>query len=150
MVLTSSTPLRSGTRTFHIVQGTRGSNIWYNVCMKLPKILLHLEGFAILSLSAFAYFYLDGSIWLFVILLLAPDIGILGYATKNNKIGSYIYNAFHTYSIPIALGALAFLFEQRDILFVSLIWIAHIGMDRASGYGLKYDTHFKDTHLQRL
>ena len=33
---------------------------------------------------------------------------------------------------------------------LGLIWLAHIGMDRAIGYGLKYPTNHKDTHLQRV
>jgi hypothetical protein len=33
---------------------------------------------------------------------------------------------------------------------LALIWLAHIGADRALGYGLKYPTHFKDSHLQRV
>ena len=115
----------------------------------LPKILLHIEGLTFFVLSTFIYFYLDGSVWMYIILLLAPDIGILGYATKNNKIGSYIYNAFHTYTLPVALGVLTWFFGPQVIVSISLIWIAHIGMDRISGYGLKYETNFKDTHLQR-
>jgi len=117
---------------------------------KLPKILLHIEGLTLLLSSSFAYFYFEGSIWMYIILLLAPDIGILGYATKNNKIGSYIYNVFHTYSIPTTLGGFTLFFGPQMIFFISLIWIAHIGMDRLFGFGLKYETHFKNTHLQRL
>ncbi|AIM07305.1 hypothetical protein BAHan_3779 [Bacillus anthracis] len=33
---------------------------------------------------------------------------------------------------------------------IGLIWTAHIGMDRMFGYGLKYETEFKGTHIQRL
>jgi hypothetical protein len=33
---------------------------------------------------------------------------------------------------------------------VALIWFAHISMDRTVGYGLKYPTSFKDTHLERV
>jgi len=36
------------------------------------------------------------------------------------------------------------------IIAIGLIWTAHIGMDRMLGYGLKYPTHFKDTHLNRV
>jgi len=117
---------------------------------KLPKRLLHIEGLTLLIASSFTYFYFDGSIWMFVVLLLVPDIGILGYATKNNRVGSYIYNVFHTYSFPTALGAFTFFFGPKILVLISLIWLAHIGMDRLFGYGLKYETHFKDTHLQRL
>jgi hypothetical protein len=115
----------------------------------LPKILLHVEGLFLFLVSTFFYFYLDGALWLYVVLLLAPDVGILGYTTKDNKLGSYIYNIFHTYSLPIAIGTGAFLFGPQVLLLISLIWIAHIGMDRVFGYGLKYETRFHDTHLQR-
>ena len=30
------------------------------------------------------------------------------------------------------------------------IWLAHIGVDRMVGYGLKYPTSSKDTHLNRV
>jgi hypothetical protein len=33
---------------------------------------------------------------------------------------------------------------------VPLIWIGHIGFDRVLGYGLKYPTAFRDTHLGQL
>jgi hypothetical protein len=40
--------------------------------------------------------------------------------------------------------------ESDVALQVRLIWLAHIGLDRAVGYGLKYPTAFKETHLQRV
>ncbi|WP_348642737.1 DUF4260 family protein [Mesorhizobium sp. B2-4-15] len=33
---------------------------------------------------------------------------------------------------------------------VALIWIAHIAIDRALGYGLELSTGFQDTHLGRI
>ncbi len=33
---------------------------------------------------------------------------------------------------------------------ISLIWLAHIGIDRALGYGLKYADGFGFTHLGRI
>jgi hypothetical protein len=33
---------------------------------------------------------------------------------------------------------------------VALIWLAHIGFDRALGYGLKYKAGFGFTHLGRI
>ena len=50
----------------------------------------------------------------------------------------------------LVLGVLASLAEQPLWQGVALVWFAHIGMDRALGYGLKYDTDFKDTHLGRI
>ena len=36
------------------------------------------------------------------------------------------------------------------VLAVALVWCAHIGFDRALGYGLKYAAGFRETHLGRL
>jgi hypothetical protein len=36
------------------------------------------------------------------------------------------------------------------VLALALILFAHIGIDRWLGFGLKYPSGFKDTHLQRL
>ena len=56
----------------------------------------------------------------------------------------------HTYVGPVALGATGILADSERAAQVALIWLAHIGMDRLLGYGLKYPTAFKDTHLQRV
>ena len=48
--------------------------------------------------------YVWFSLWL-LILLLVPDISMLGYL-YNNKIGSYIYNIGHSYIIPILITLL--------------------------------------------
>jgi hypothetical protein len=48
------------------------------------------------------------------------------------------------------VGALGMIFASPVVVAVALIWFAHIGMDRTVGYGLKYPTSFKDTHLQRV
>ena len=116
----------------------------------MPKILLHTEGLAFFIASTFLYVQTGGSLWLYLVLLLAPDIGILGYATQNNRVGSYIYNLFHTYVFPIALLYAAFIFDEQLLVQIALIWVAHVGMDRLFGYGLKYETHFKDTHMGRV
>lgn len=115
----------------------------------LNKILLHLEGLAVLVLSL--YFYWDSQFsWvLFLVLLFAPDISMLGYVV-NNRIGARIYNIFHTYTIAIIIIFVGLLFENETALAIGLIWSSHIGMDRMIGYGLKYPTDFKDTHLNRV
>jgi hypothetical protein len=37
--------------------------------------------------------------------------------------------------------------DPAQALLLSLIWAAHIGLDRMLGFGLQYPTRFKDTHL---
>ena len=61
-----------------------------------------------------------------------------------------IYNAMHTYLIPIPMMVAGFALEAPLLLSIAIIWLAHIGIDRALGYGLKYSEGFNFTHLGRL
>lgn len=115
----------------------------------MNKMLLHVEGFAVLALCIYFYGENQFSWLLFLILLLAPDISMLGYLV-NQRIGALIYNVFHTYSLTIGIIIFGILFSNTTLLAVGLIWTAHIGMDRMVGYGLKYPTGFKDNHLGRV
>ncbi len=114
----------------------------------MPKLLLHLEGAFVLGLSLFFYARLDMSWSLFAALFLAPDLGLLGYLA-GPKIGAACYNALHTYALPIVLLATGIATASDALTSISIIWAAHIGMDRMVGYGLKYSTSAKETHLQR-
>lgn len=115
----------------------------------MPKLFLHLEGVLIFILSLFFYWRLEGSWLLFVLLFLVPDLSMLGYL-RNKRFGAGLYNLFHTYTLPILLLIIAVSSQSAGALAVSIIWIAHIAMDRMLGYGLKYHTDFKDTHFQRM
>ena len=114
-----------------------------------PKALLHLEGLAALAAATAAYWQAGFGWWWFAGLLLAPDLAMIGYLI-NPRVGSYTYNLAHTYALPLALGLLSGLADWRAGGMLALIWLAHIGMDRAVGYGLKYASGFKDTHLGRV
>ena len=114
-----------------------------------PATLLRAEGVALLALSVLLYWANGGSWLLFGVLLLAPDLSMLGYLA-GPKVGALLYNAFHTYAVPAVVGALGMIFASPLAIAVALIWFAHIGMDRTVGYGLKYPTSFKDTHLGRV
>ncbi len=116
---------------------------------RLPRRLLHFEGLAVLVGSLVLYFD-DGYGWLLlVVLILAPDLAALGYL-GGPRLGSLTYDAAHTYVGPLALGVTGVVGGYETAVQVALIWSAHIGVDRFLGYGLKYPTGFKDTHLQRV
>ncbi|WP_100011656.1 DUF4260 domain-containing protein [Lentibacillus sediminis] len=115
----------------------------------MNKVLLHVEGSSVLALSVYFYWASEFSWVLFFILLLAPDISMLGYFL-NNRVGAVIYNLFHTYSLSIGVILCGLLLSAPAVTAIGLIWTAHIGMDRMVGYGLKYPTAFKDTHLNRV
>jgi Domain of unknown function (DUF4260) len=111
-----------------------------------PLILLRLEGLATLAAALAAYASLHGGWQLFALLFLAPDIAFLAYL-RGPAFGAAAYNAPHTYLIPIAIGLMAYALNRLEMLPFAVIWIAHIGFDRALGYGLKYATAFGDSHL---
>ena len=111
------------------------------------RLWLRLEGLAVLLLAVFLYARLDASWLLFAILFLAPDLSFAAYAA-GPRVGAGVYNALHSYVGPLLL-ALALLLAGQS-LAVPLIWTAHVGADRALGYGLKYPSSFSDTHLGRI
>ena len=95
------------------------------------------------------YFHGDHPWWLYLVLALAPDLSMLGYLA-GPRVGAAVYDSAHTYAVPVALAALGVVSDIRTLTAVGLVWIAHIGVDRAVGYGLKYPSAFQDTHLQRV
>ena len=117
--------------------------------MSLPRALLQAEGAAVFAAATLLYFHGDHPWWLYLLLALAPDISMLAYAA-GARIGALGYDAAHTYVVPIALAAAGVVGDVDGLVAVSLIWLAHIGVDRAVGYGLKYESGFKETHLQRV
>lgn len=114
-----------------------------------PGAMLRVEG-AALFLASVALYGMNGGGWLlFVALLLAPDLSMLGYLA-GVRTGAMVYNAFHAYPLPASLAVFGVFSGGGVILSLALIWLAHIGVDRMVGYGLKYPTDFKDTHLNRV
>jgi hypothetical protein len=114
-----------------------------------PGFLLRIEGASVFALSLILYYSTGARWWIFALLFLWPDLFMLGYLVSV-RVGSSLYNLAHTYFFPLALAGVAVSEHKSETLSFALIWIAHIGFDRALGYGLKYPTFFKDTHLQRV
>ncbi|WP_024575030.1 MULTISPECIES: DUF4260 domain-containing protein [unclassified Afipia] len=113
------------------------------------RTLLRLEGAALAAACMVFYSYFEGSWWMFALLLLAPDLSFLGYLA-GPRAGAAAYNAAHAAIIPMLLGIFAMVMPSALAMHLSLIWCAHIGIDRALGYGLKYDAGFTFTHLGRI
>lgn len=116
---------------------------------RLPAILLRAEGVAVFAAATAIYFASGYLWWVFLLLLLAPDLSMLGYL-GGPRLGSILYNAVHTLVVPLALTLAAWWLGWTWVVPVGLIWLAHIGMDRAVGYGLKYPDSFKHTHMDNL
>ena len=115
-----------------------------------PGVMLRIEGLAIFVASLVLYLDADYSVLAFVLLLLVPDVAILGYAV-NKQVGAAAYNLAHLELWPALLLVMGILGDEATLVQVALIWFAHIGIDRAVGLGFKYaDADFKDTHLNRV
>lgn len=113
------------------------------------RILLKLEWLAVLIATLVAYGLLGFSWLLFAILILAPDLSMLGYLA-GPRVGAVAYNAMHTLIAPGILALLGWWLTLPLLTALALILLAHVAVDRALGYGLKYASGFKDTHLGRI
>ena len=113
------------------------------------RLALRLEGLVV-GVVAIALYLDQGYSWLALVLLwLAPDLGALGYLA-GNRVGAIAYDLTHFEGWPVALGVVGVMAGSDLAVQLALIWLSHIGIDRAIGYGLKYPSAFKDTHLQRV
>jgi hypothetical protein len=113
------------------------------------RILLRLEGLTLFLGMTLLYAVWGGSWWVYLILFLVPDISIVAYLS-GPKFGAMIYNAMHSYMVPMTLMVTGFGLAAPLLLSIAIIWLAHIGIDRALGFGLKYSAGFGFTHLGRI
>jgi hypothetical protein len=110
---------------------------------------LRLEGAAVFVAALVAYGWLGGP-WLLVIpLLLLPDVSAIGYL-RNPRLGAFTYNLVHNWAFGLGLLGVGLAAVSTPIEILGIVAIAHTGMDRAVGYGLKLPTSFQDTHLGRM
>jgi Domain of unknown function (DUF4260) len=111
-----------------------------------PRRWLRLDGAVLFVASILLFRLTHQPWWIYPVLLFVPDIFMLGYL-RSTTVGALFYNVGHTYLLP----ALTILFGWHShhvlVLAIGIIWL---GFDRFAGYGLKYDTDFKHTHLGNL
>jgi hypothetical protein len=110
---------------------------------------LRVEGLAFLAGAAALYAQMGAGWLLFAVLFLAPDLSMLGYLA-GPRVGAFAYNLAHTYATYLALAGIGLWLGPPLLVALGLIGVAHIGFDRALGYGLKLPTAFQDTHLGRI
>jgi hypothetical protein len=112
-------------------------------------LMLRVEGLATLVVATEAYFRIGWDWRLYAALFLLPDISLAGYLF-GRKTGAWAYNVVHVYNLPLILGTLGYIAEIHWLIAVALVWIAHIGIDRLLGFGLKLPEGIKHTHLGKL
>jgi hypothetical protein len=112
-----------------------------------PALLLRIEEASVLAAAVFVYAHLHFSWVLFAVLFLTPDLFMAGYLVSP-RVGAAVYNLAHSLFTPLALFGFGYAEGRPIAMAVAIIWVCHIAFDRMLGYGLKYPTRFKDTHLQ--
>jgi hypothetical protein len=113
------------------------------------RLLLRLEGLAVFAVAAYGYGATGAGWGWFALLFLAPDLALAGYLA-GPRVGSLTYNLVHTYALAAALLGAGWLGRVPLLVAAGCLLAAHIGADRALGFGLKYPAAFRDTHIQRV
>jgi hypothetical protein len=98
------------------------------------KILLRLEGLTLFAGMTLLYAVWGGYWWIYAILFLVPDLSFAAYLA-GPKIGAFAYNAAHSYMAPMSLMIAGFALATPLTLSIAMIWLAHIGFDRAQRRG---------------
>ncbi len=110
--------------------------------------LLRLEGLAVFIAGLIAYDRLGGD-WLWLVpALLLPDLSAIGYLA-GPAVGSLVYNLVHNWAFGLVVLGAGLFWSIPLVTLAGVVLIAHVGMDRVAGYGLKHPGSFKDTHMQR-
>ena len=117
--------------------------------MKPLDLIIRFEWAAVAAVAVVFYASSGVSWWLFAVLILAPDLSMLGYLA-GPRVGAIAYNALHILVVPLLLALAGYVLVNSMATAIGLIWIIHIAVDRALGYGLKLSTGFQDTHLGRI
>ncbi len=112
------------------------------------KNTLKLEEVGILSMAVFGLYLqpLEYSWWMWIILFLLPDIGMIGYLV-NAGVGAFTYNLLHHRLLGAVLLGYGYYMLKPSWCVAGLIILAHASFDRILGFGLKYPDHFKNTHM---
>lgn len=110
------------------------------------KNIIKLEELGMFALSILLFNMLAYPWWLYVVLIFAPDISMIGYLI-NPKVGSVTYNIFHHKGIAVLLYLSGIYFFSSPLLIAGIILFGHSSLDRFLGFGLKYSDSFKHTNL---
>ncbi len=115
------------------------------------KNLLKIEEAFAMVLGIYLSSFLPNhpSWWIYGLLFFLPDIGMLGYIV-NKKVGAISYNIFHHKGVALSVYFIGLIAQSTEIQFWGLLLFSHSCFDRVFGYGLKFYTDFKHTHLGNL
>ena len=115
----------------------------------MVRTWLRLEGLAAFGVGLVLFGSSGGDWLIFVPLILLPDVSVIGYLA-GPRVGAFTYNLVHTWAPGFVALMIGLWLDAPVALLVAAGLIAHVGMDRALGYGLKLPSAFGDTHLGHI
>ena len=110
---------------------------------------LRAEGLATFAAGLIGFLLLGLPWWAFVLLLILPDVSMAGYR-RGPRVGAIVYNVAHDLAAGVAVAGVGLAIGSVAVAAIGAILVAHSGMDRMAGYGLKLPSSFQDTHLGRI
>jgi hypothetical protein len=110
------------------------------------KIILKIEEAAMFGFSIYLFSLTDFAWWWYLILILVPDIGMLGYLA-GTRTGAAVYNIFHHKALALMILCAGWMAEVPWMVIAGIILFGHASLDRMLGFGLKYPDSFQHTHL---
>jgi len=113
------------------------------------KKVLQAEELFLFIASIYLLYLLNAEWWFYILLIIGPDISMLGYLA-GNKTGAIVYNVFHHKAVAVLFFVVGSIFQLWLLQVIGILLFGHSSMDRLFGYGLKYFTGFKDTHLGKI
>jgi hypothetical protein len=117
--------------------------------MRAVDWILRAEGLALFVTGIVVFLALGGNALWLLPLLLAPDVSMVGYLA-GPRAGAVTYNLGHNLVTALAVLGIGWVVPVAPLALLGAIGVAHVGMDRSLGYGLKLPTDFRDTHLGRI
>lgn len=110
---------------------------------------LRAEGAATLAAGLAGFLFLGLPWWAFLLLLIVPDVSMVGYL-RGPRVGAILYNVAHDLATGVVVAGVGLAIGSVPLAAAGAILVAHSGMDRMMGYGLKFPSSFQDTHLGRI
>lgn len=116
--------------------------------MTSPRRLAYLTAALAATTAALVVAVPAGAVLVGVLLAfaIAPDLPLVIGLSESPEPGVLApravpaYNAVHRLALPVLLTAVGLLSGRDGLLVAGLAWLAHVGFDRAAGYGLRTAT----------
>src|SRR6478609_9348544 len=106
---------------------TRDAAGWVDQAWVRPW--LQAEGLATFVAGLAGFLYLGLPWWAFVVLLIVPDVSMLGYL-RGPRVGAIVYNVGHDLATGAAIAGFGLAIGSVPVAAIGAIFVAHSGMDR--------------------